>query len=536
MRKILLGISVLASLAFLAACGGDGSSGSAGSDGTGTTGTTGATGTTGDTGATGADGTIAVPSADSDLALSLNQQDMDSDILDYEATINVAGLDNLTVDSRQRYYTYQGTSATAKAGILSTATAVTTSPKYAQSGVIDSRLKASDNLSLAFTGNAEIASSSITHMIVCPGNEAGDATSCASIAIRDRAAHGAVTLAGLTTDTNVSIAYGNSAFQVLSDNRSAADNGSIGYRIGSDTKANAYAGTAQSADNTSTALSGLGNALVVSNVTFKGNNAFFATSDNTSNSDNLTIFVRSSGAGDYSIDNETNIAEGTHTVLQIDSDGTDIFIVQDNGTGDGLVGHVFLDNETILNSAEMPISTNQMCSTATTDKMIIVVDNGSAVAGFDVFTLHDNGTMAATATDSTVTGLATILSCDLTISSSTYILTLLEDGGDNITVLSSDNLTGWSSVYETATGQSSSVKVSASAPNGTGDVWVALDDGSNVDLYHSDNGTSGGLALVHTISTANLGGIAHDGGAAGAAKIGIAVDNSTDAKVDVYYE
>jgi hypothetical protein len=470
---------------------------------------------------------------------------MDSNILDYEATINVAGLDNETLDSRLRYYAYQGTSATAKVAYVTSATVVSNSPKYAQTGVIDSRLKASDNLSLAFTGNAEIASSSITHMIVCPGNEAGDATSCASIAIRDRAAHGAVTLAGLTTDTNVSIAYGNSAFQVLSDNRSAADNGSIGYRIGSDTKANAYAGTAQSADNTSTALSGLGNALVVSNVTFKGNNAFFATSDNTSNSDNLTIFVRSSGAGDYSIDNETNIAEGTHTVLQIDSDGTDIFIVQDNGTGDGLVGHVFLDNETILNSAEMPISTNQMCSTATTDKMIIVVDNGTNAAGFDVFTLHDNGTMAATATDVTATGVAGgIDSCDLTLASSTYILTLL-DGGDNVTVLSSDNLTGWTMRYDFATGHTAAVKVSAAAPNGISDLWVAMDNGTNVYLYHSDNGTSRDngtllanedLVEVHSISSANLGGIAHDGGASGAAKIGIAVDNAADAKVDVYYE
>ncbi len=39
MRKYLLGISVLMSLAFLTACS-DGSSGSSGSDGTGTTGAT----------------------------------------------------------------------------------------------------------------------------------------------------------------------------------------------------------------------------------------------------------------------------------------------------------------------------------------------------------------------------------------------------------------------------------------------------------------------------------------------------------------
>jgi hypothetical protein len=177
--------------------------------------------------------------------------------------------------------------------------------------------------------------------------------------------------------------------------------------------------------------------------------------------------------------------------------------------------------------------------------MIIVVDNGTNAAGFDVFTLHDNGTMAATATDVTATGVAGgIDSCDLTLASSTYILTLL-DGGDNVTVLSSDNLTGWTMRYDFATGHTAAVKVSAAAPNGISDLWVAMDNGTNVYLYHSDNGTSRDngtllanedLVEVHSISSANLGGIAHDGGASGAAKIGIAVDNAADAKVDVYYE
>ena len=63
MRKYLLGISVLMSLAFLTDCS-DGSTGSSVSDGTGTTGTTGATGEAG------TDGTIAVPSADSDLEIT----------------------------------------------------------------------------------------------------------------------------------------------------------------------------------------------------------------------------------------------------------------------------------------------------------------------------------------------------------------------------------------------------------------------------------------------------------------------------------
>ena len=193
-----------------------------------------------------------------------------------------------------------------------------------------------------------------------------------------------------------------------------------------------------------------------------------------------------------------------------------------------------MDNTTLLTSSHQAISTTDMCSVATTDKMIIVVDNGTAAAGFDVFTLHDNGTLASTATDATVTGLATILGCELSLASSTYILTVLEDGGDNITVLSSTDLATWTQVYELATA-AAYTKVSAAAPNGTADVWVAL-DGSAVDLFHSDQGTSGVLSKVHSISSADLGGIAHDGGASGAAKIGIAVIKSTDAQVDVYYE
>jgi hypothetical protein len=346
-------------------------------------------------------------------------------------------------------------------------------------------------------------------------------------------AQGALTLAGLGADNNSSIAYGNGAFQVVSDNRSSGDNGTMAFTVDNDTKTEAYAGTALTADNKSAAISLSGND-VVSNVAFKGNDAYIVTTDNASGFDNMTIYKRTNGLGDFAIDNETNLGDGVQTIIQIGSDGTDLFIVRDNSSNDGLVGHVFLDNETILTSSSASISTTDMCSHAEADKMIAVVDNGSNPAGFDVFTLHDNGTLASTASDATVSGLATILSCSLTKASSTYILTILEDGGDNITVLSSDNLTGWEQVYEHATG-ADYTKISAAAPNGTGDVWVAI-DGSAVELYHSDNGTSGGLVKVHQISSANLGGIAHDGSASGSAKIGIAVDNGTDAKVDVYYE
>ena len=70
-------------------------SGSSGSDG--------ATGATGPQGDTGDNGSIAVPSADSDLAVTANDNDTDMDLGDLTMTFNVAGADNLSADSRVRY-------------------------------------------------------------------------------------------------------------------------------------------------------------------------------------------------------------------------------------------------------------------------------------------------------------------------------------------------------------------------------------------------------------------------------------------------
>jgi hypothetical protein len=196
MRKILLGISVLFSLAFLAACG-SGSNGSAGSDGTsGTSGSTGSTGATGDTGATGADGSIAVPSADSDLAISdTNTGDtVDNNTTLGTVTLNktISGLDNTTaMDDRLRYYMYEGTSATAKAWVAGDGNTIilgTNGPEGSDiAGLLDPREMTTDNLTVTMASYVlNKADGTISHLIVCPGNEAGDATTCASEALKDR--------------------------------------------------------------------------------------------------------------------------------------------------------------------------------------------------------------------------------------------------------------------------------------------------------------------------------------------------------------
>ena len=110
MRKILLGISVLISLAFLASCGG-GSSGSSGA--AGTAGTAGTDGTDGTDGTAGTDGTIAVPGADADLAITANATaDSDLDLGQVGRAFTLVGVDNESSSSRLRYYGYLGTSST----------------------------------------------------------------------------------------------------------------------------------------------------------------------------------------------------------------------------------------------------------------------------------------------------------------------------------------------------------------------------------------------------------------------------------------
>ena len=170
----------------LAAC-----SGSSGSDGA--TGATGATGASGTDGTDGEDGTIALPCADSDLAITANDNDTDMDLGDLTKTFNVAGVDNFSADSRVRYYMYEGTSATEKVLFWKAATDITntntnyTAASGVTSGILDTRMKPGDNHTLTLsTDTLGTSDGSITHMIICPGNEGGDATSCASVALNDR--------------------------------------------------------------------------------------------------------------------------------------------------------------------------------------------------------------------------------------------------------------------------------------------------------------------------------------------------------------
>ena len=158
-------------------------------------------GGTGATGATGPSGSIAVPSADSNLAVTAVAAVDTNLVLGYVArTFTVSGMDNVTPESRLRYHVYLGTSATTKSfkgETTGTTNLTTVNP-------IDSRNGGAipTTITLATTSTLGDTFGSVSHLLVCPGNEAGDAASCVSAALNDRGSGGEVS--GISGDNAAS--------------------------------------------------------------------------------------------------------------------------------------------------------------------------------------------------------------------------------------------------------------------------------------------------------------------------------------------
>jgi hypothetical protein len=119
-----------------------------------------------------------------EVAIAGVATDVDYDLGEVARVFTLTGMDNVTAGSRLRYHVYLGTSATTKSFSGETSgTTNNTAVNY-----IDSRNGGaiSTAITLVTTSTLGAGDGSITHLIVCPGNEAGDATSCASGPINDR--------------------------------------------------------------------------------------------------------------------------------------------------------------------------------------------------------------------------------------------------------------------------------------------------------------------------------------------------------------
>jgi len=397
MHKIFVGTIVFFSLAFLAACGGGGS-GSAGS-----TGAAGTNGTNGTNGNNGTDGSISVPSTDSDLAISAQiSVDDDVDLGQVGTTFTLSGMDNVTADSRLRYYTYLGTSSTTKTVVATSSTAA--------NGVnianpFDSRVSGGVDTTMTLTGNVAYGAGdgSITHLIVCPGNEAGDATTCASAAINDRGLGALYASVGaLDNVTRVFIDVDNSS----AGNFALITADGIGAATADAASDNVTATQAITHTKSTTTLPTLGTA----STKLTESAGFTGIMDSVQNGSTLYILTAKDN-GTLTACTSSSCATSSSIIFKeevssriiLDSDGTNMIGIADNGTqiqaynlttpGTPAIMGTALLTQTLAAANAGDNGYGQFCGAVGGGRVVVVTDNQSGVQPFVVYTTGvDNST------------------------------------------------------------------------------------------------------------------------------------------------
>jgi hypothetical protein len=545
MRKILFGSIVFFSLAFLAACGGGGS---------GSSGAAGAAGAAGADGATGATGSIAVPSADTDLAIAAVATDTDITLGQMANTYTVSGLDNVTPESRLKYYPYFGTSSTVKAfaGVGDTATA---NAVGAGNGPIDSRNGngGSQTITLTVDINLGAADGSISHLIVCPGNEAGDATSCASLALKDR---GFGVAAAATDNRSVMLVgadttSGSTSFYVLanSSNRDTdsdlvGDNQSSAATITAASKTSAAAPTIGSYSTALTAA-----AAQVVDFAVAGTTQYLLTSDAT----NGHLWSRTTGDFAVSLDNVTNAADATITSVLLKSDGTNIIAVSGSGARGAMVVSVNrIDNTTasaqIASVSLTDNATEQVssyCAATGGGQVLLATDNKSygllnAAGGGEMSNTlfyggaYTGGSLPLIAGDNTTNYYqldnATYSPCDMAYGNVSGAFWYMTDNGTSGVhgLKTVDNGSTWAYVAEAITGNTDSISLTVdpqdnelvACNNDDGAItikklvdnttWTTLSaalagvNGTAVDCAYNSDGTQIGMSYISGTAAAQV--------------------------------
>ena len=535
MRKILLGISVLVSLAFLAACG-SGSNGSAGSDGT--SGTSGTAGTDGTDGTNGTDGTITV-FTDTDLLASFNGAagavpgstptavplDSGAVIGKLSGALAATGTDNLTAGSRNRYYQYTETSAGVQNSIagqtVATAeTGVNSVYDTDDDGIFDTRLRTSAAVTNTLTDYVLVegvagTTYSTAYFSICPGNEAGDGTCSKVLApAYDRGiATNASPMAGQTTDLAASITYAGSSFHVLSDNGTGATDTvakAFGYRLAA---AKSGFGTAFTSDNTSSAIhtEGDDNATMVSNIIARGTNVWFAMGADNSTTGaegyDVGLAIRANGTADFT-DNGTKLSNAATGVseLQIANAGDGVYVL--TGRSTALTASIAYDNTTVtsLTGATVGVA-DTWCSASTgaaAQYAVVVSDNAST--GFFVDKIFDNGTTTRTATGA-ASGQASPGLCALTHLGGTFYLGVTDDwtgSADNVSVWKSTDLATWTQIGSdfAAAGTVAGIAIGTTGSSASdAGVWVAVNDAGAVKVLHYEDIAGGSTSVWRSVGT-----------------------------------
>jgi hypothetical protein len=408
----------------------------------------------------------------------------------------VSGTDNETADSRLRYYGYLGTSSTAKSVVVTTNHFADASPG---SWPMDSRLKATDN----FTVSAGVANTvfgagdgSITHLIVCPGNEAGDATSCASAAINDRGSATAVSLADNASELVMTYAL-SSGFGMLRDFSSSAKvySQALSHSKGGATALSGSAGTVVSTGKTAVAdLQGF-------DMTSSGGTSAYFIAPATGDSDNYTLVtITSSGSTSASIDNITDASGSSSVRISEGTDGIYASIASnDNVTmtaikiASGSASFVGTDNLTISTTTT---ASNPHCSSAH--------PSGGALAA--AWIADNESLMSATVTSGAAWsivnevlaqagGTDASIACDMTFASdgTAYLIAVADNGTGVLSYSSADNGSSWSAI--------SPVKGDPSS-GAIKDIAIVIDTGLNLPVVAANvNATVNVFALDNSSGT-----------------------------------
>ena len=467
----------------LAACGG--SSGSKGDTGaTGSSGTNGTDGTNGTNGTNGEDGTIAVPSADSDLAIAqTTSTDIDT-VLGALGTVtisyNISGTDNLSSDNRTRYYVYQGSASSTKvrAQLDNATVSGGTSGDYSSSSLpLDTRNKSQDNITLALTGSTidtDAMASGTPFLIVCPGNEAGDATSCASVAVTDRGYGAANTAtdnrsamyvgAATTSGTTTFYVLANSA-NLDTDSDLTPDNASSVATVSADTR---NAATAPTLGTYSTALTTTATQSV--DFAVEGTTQYLLTTF-----DNGTLWSRTDGDFSKYLDN-VSLSAASGVILK--SDGSNMIAVIDNGTRGSRSATISrIDNSTAaaqIASVSLLDNATELDSTvcaATGGGFVLVATDNHTTRQFGASNTvfyggAYTGSSAPIVAGDNITGKyqldnATVSVCDMAYGNVIGTFWYMTDNGSSGVhgLKTTDNGSGWSLVGEVIAGNTDSISL-----------------------------------------------------------------------------
>lgn len=537
MRKILFGTIVFFSLAFLAACGGGGSGSSGAAGAGGGSGTTGDTGATGATGATGPTGSISVPKADSNLVITASATaDSDLTLGHVNRTFVVSGLDNITADNRTRYYVYLGTDNVTKSFVATTA-----GTNSAGVDIIDTRNGLGINTTLTLSGSGASATvatakalgaadGAVSHLIVCPGNEAGDATSCASAAINDRG-FGALYANATDNVTRVFINVDSTQSFALVTADGSSDNVTATQPL-TDTK------------STTTAIT-LGTALTMVTETPTGFSAIMDTVQHGTTlyvltaKDNGTLTAcGTSGCArsSYQIFGNQNDVDSQ---IILDSDGSKMIGIADNATNIAVYNltapgtPVRVGNNIVTTNA-----VNQFCGAVGGGHVVVAFDNQTASAQSDINrTQKDNGSItfkmtnidnttgwhASVAYPAALTNTGTVFpNCAMT-----FLSKVTDPKGDNATfIMAIDNNTQtllFSILATNAnqTGAASLIPTHIGTIAATTATSLAIDaDSLGIPYLVIDNAT-GGAQLYRSVSATHLGAV----GLFGAVDVKVSIDD-----------